>query len=110
MQDSGEFEKIVKMPLKPGMQFRIGKTVLQFDNVGQMTADDDANFGAPAFGLYRQLQTPVATAELPNIVRVSVAFKAYPRRGGPNDQTSAAFSDQTTLRTADMARRVPHVC
>jgi len=35
-----EFEKIVKTPLAPGMQVRIGKTVLEFRNVGAPSAED----------------------------------------------------------------------
>ena len=35
-----EFEKIVKTPLAPGMQVRIGKTVLEFRNVGAPVEED----------------------------------------------------------------------
>jgi len=35
-----EFEKIVKTPLAAGMQIRIGKTVIEFRNVGEPVADD----------------------------------------------------------------------
>lgn len=36
-----EFEKIVKTPLAPGAQIRIGKTVFELRNVGAPTEDDD---------------------------------------------------------------------
>ncbi len=35
-----EFEKVVKTPLKPGMQIRIGKTLLEFQNIGEEVPED----------------------------------------------------------------------
>jgi pSer/pThr/pTyr-binding forkhead associated (FHA) protein len=42
-----EFEKIVKTPLSVGMQIRVGKTLLEFDNIGK-AVEDDALFGTIA--------------------------------------------------------------
>ncbi|MCW8131112.1 MAG: FHA domain-containing protein [Planctomycetota bacterium] len=41
---AGDFEKIVKTPLAAGMQIRIGKTIIEFRNVGE-PAEDDQLFG-----------------------------------------------------------------
>ena len=39
-----EFEKVVKTPLSAGMQIRVGKTLLEFENVGS-PVEDEALFG-----------------------------------------------------------------
>ncbi|MCY3024039.1 MAG: FHA domain-containing protein [Planctomycetota bacterium] len=42
-----EFEKIVKTPLSVGIRVKVGKTVLQFDNIGK-PIEDEALFGTVA--------------------------------------------------------------
>ena len=39
-----DFEKVVKTPLAPGMQIRIGKTLLEFQNLGAPVAEEDQVF------------------------------------------------------------------
>jgi Tfp pilus assembly protein PilW len=68
------------------------------------------NTASQAYGLYRQMTTPVATADLSKIVKVRVAFKTYPRGGSPSNGTTAVFSDEAMLRAADIPRRQPVVC
>jgi hypothetical protein len=63
-----------------------------------------------AYGLYKEIPTPVAAAKLSEIVQVTVAFRSYKRRGSPSDKITAAFSDQVTLRTADISRRSIPAC
>ena len=43
-KNKSEFEKIVKTPLSVGTQIRVGKTLLEFDNVGK-AVEDAALFG-----------------------------------------------------------------
>ncbi|HYF49460.1 MAG TPA: FHA domain-containing protein [Planctomycetota bacterium] len=42
-KNKSDFEKIVKTPLAPGMQIRVGKTLLEFENIGDPV--DDPLFG-----------------------------------------------------------------
>jgi prepilin-type N-terminal cleavage/methylation domain-containing protein len=63
-----------------------------------------------AYGLYKQLATPVVTSSLDDIVKVQVSFKTYPRKGTAADRTTAIFSDETNLRTADISRRSAPAC
>ncbi len=39
-KNRSEFEKVVKTPLKPGTQIKIGKTLLEFQNIGEPDEDD----------------------------------------------------------------------
>lgn len=43
-KEKNEFEKIVKTPLSPGMQILIGKTLLEFQNIGAPAAEEDHVF------------------------------------------------------------------
>lgn len=65
---------------------------------------------SPKYGFYTQMATPVAAADLSDIVRVTVAFKTYPRKGTAADKTSAVWSDEANLRTADYARAEAPAC
>ena len=44
LKNKTEFEKIIKTPLSVGMQIRVGKTLLEFDNLGK-PVEDEALFG-----------------------------------------------------------------
>jgi prepilin-type N-terminal cleavage/methylation domain-containing protein len=65
---------------------------------------------SPKYGYYTQMSTPVADVDLSDIVRVTVAFKTYPRKGSSSDKTSAIFSDEANLRTADYAKGEAPAC
>ncbi len=47
-KNRSEFEKVIKAPLKPGMQIKIGKTLLEFQNIGETVEEDDPAFGTVA--------------------------------------------------------------
>ncbi len=47
MKNKNDFEKIIKTPLSVGMQIRVGKTLLEFDNLGK-PVEDEALFGTVA--------------------------------------------------------------
>jgi len=47
LKNKTEFEKVVKTPLSVGMQIRVGKTLLEFDNFGK-PVEDEALFGTVA--------------------------------------------------------------
>lgn len=60
-----EFEKIIKAPLKPGMQIKIGKTLLEFQNIGESVEEDDPAFGTVAIAsqkLDAQIEASANTA------------------------------------------------
>ena len=44
-KDQDEYEKIVKTPLAVGMRIRVGKTLLEFDNVGKQVEDSALSGG-----------------------------------------------------------------
>jgi pSer/pThr/pTyr-binding forkhead associated (FHA) protein len=44
LKNKADFEKVVKTPLSVGMQIRVGKTLLEFDNFGK-PVEDEALFG-----------------------------------------------------------------
>jgi pSer/pThr/pTyr-binding forkhead associated (FHA) protein len=46
-KNKSEFEKVVKTPLSVGMQIRVGKTLLEFENIGK-PVEDEALFGTIA--------------------------------------------------------------
>jgi pSer/pThr/pTyr-binding forkhead associated (FHA) protein/uncharacterized protein (DUF1778 family) len=47
LKNKNDFEKVVKTPLSVGMQIRVGKTLLEFDNFGK-PVEDEALFGTVA--------------------------------------------------------------
>ena len=47
LKNKNDFEKIIKTPLSVGMQIRVGKTLLEFDNLGK-PVEDEALFGTVA--------------------------------------------------------------
>ena len=47
VKQKSEFEKVVKTPLSVGMQIKVGKTVLEFQNIGKQV-EDEALFGTVA--------------------------------------------------------------
>jgi prepilin-type N-terminal cleavage/methylation domain-containing protein len=70
----------------------------------------ETDTSASDYPYYLPMSTPVADADLSDIVKVTVAFKAYPRKSNVNDKTSAVFSDQVNLRTADYAKAEAPAC
>jgi prepilin-type N-terminal cleavage/methylation domain-containing protein len=62
------------------------------------------------YQFYSLMTTPVADADLSDIVRVTVNFKTYPRKGTASNKTSAIFSDEMNLRTADLGRQEAPAC
>lgn len=79
----------------------------EFNDNYDPAVTDTSNAG---YGLYKELATPVAAAKLPEIVQVSAAFRSYKRNGAATDKITAAFSDQVTLRSADISRRSIPAC
>jgi prepilin-type N-terminal cleavage/methylation domain-containing protein len=65
---------------------------------------------SPKYPFYVQMSTPVADADLSDIVRVTYAYRTYPRKSNASNSTTAAFSDQVNLRTADYAGREAPSC
>src|SRR5579862_143237 len=61
LKDKTDFEKVVKAPLKPGMQIRVGKTLLDFDNIGTPVEEDNPEFGASSIDA-QQLNAKLAAA------------------------------------------------
>ena len=47
LKNKTDFEKVIKTPLSVGMQIRVGKTLLEFDNLGK-PVEDEALFGTVA--------------------------------------------------------------
>jgi pSer/pThr/pTyr-binding forkhead associated (FHA) protein len=59
-KNKSDFEKVIKTPLSEGMQIRVGKTLLEFQNIGK-PVEDEANFGTIALDtdkLQQKLQMP----------------------------------------------------
>jgi prepilin-type N-terminal cleavage/methylation domain-containing protein len=54
----------------------------------------------PAPALFTELPTPLASADLARVVRITVGFTAYPKGSGPTDKLAANFSGDFLSRTA----------
>jgi prepilin-type N-terminal cleavage/methylation domain-containing protein len=65
---------------------------------------------SPKYPFYVQMPTPVADVDLSDIVRVTLAYKTYPRKSTASDATTAVFSDEANLRTADYAHGGAPAC
>jgi hypothetical protein len=72
--------------------------------------DPNADPSTPAGQYYSLMTQPIADADLSDIVRVTYAYKTYPRKSNASDATTAKFSDQVNLRTADYANAEAPAC